>query len=126
MIKFKNLQVKNKSSGLIVTALGRLGLKIGAAGLGFLNGIITARLLGPREFGIYTLLMATTTLVATISVLGLPSLITRQLAAYAVHEQWEMGNAQGANQQEPAMDAFLFSFCYCCSCNSSKAWRIRG
>lgn len=88
MIKLKELLAKIKSSGLIVTALGGFSLKIGAAGLGFLNGIIIARLLGPREFGIYTLLMATTTLAATIATLGVPSLITRQVATYMVQEQW--------------------------------------
>lgn len=90
MTKCKLLFSKIKSSGLIVTALGGFGLKIGAAGLGFLNGVIIARLLGPREFGIYTLMMATTTLAATIATLGLPSLITRQLTTYVVHEQWGM------------------------------------
>lgn len=78
---------KVTASSLIITAIGGFGLKIGAAGLGFLNGVILARLLGPREFGIYTLLMATTMLVATIASLGLPSLITRQVATYVVQEQ---------------------------------------
>lgn len=90
MIKFKKLLAKVKESGLIVTALGGFGLKIGAAVLGFVNGIIIARLLGPREFGIYTLLMATSALAATIATLGLPSLITRQLATYIAKEQWGM------------------------------------
>jgi O-antigen/teichoic acid export membrane protein len=87
-MKLKKLLAKVKASGLIATALGRFGLRIGSAGLGFVNGVIIARLLGPRELGIYTLLMATTTLAATIATLGLPSLITRQLASYVVHGQW--------------------------------------
>lgn len=89
-MKLRNLASKLKKSDLIITALGGFSLKIGAAGLGFLNGIIIARLLGPSEFGIYTLLMATTSLAATIAALGLPMLITRQLATYVVQEQWAM------------------------------------
>jgi len=43
---------------LLKTAAGSFSLKITAAGLGFINSILMARLLTPREFGIYAIIMA--------------------------------------------------------------------
>ena len=47
---------KIQSSNLLATALGGFALKIGAALLDFLNGVMLAKLFGPREFGIYSIL----------------------------------------------------------------------
>ena len=47
-----------------------------------------ARLLEPSELGIYSILIAITSLIATIATLGLPLLITRQLAIYVEKKQW--------------------------------------
>ena len=81
---------KIQSSNLLTTALNGFILKIGAAILGFLNGVFLARLLGTREFGIYSVMMSTTILASTIAALGFPTLITRQSATYVVQQQWGM------------------------------------
>jgi O-antigen/teichoic acid export membrane protein len=76
------------SFSLLRTATGTLGLRIAAGGLAFINGILLARLLGPHEFGIYTLVLTAVTLAATIAALGLPYLATREIASYEAREQW--------------------------------------
>jgi O-antigen/teichoic acid export membrane protein len=73
---------------LLRTAAGSLGLKMGAAGLGFINGILLARLLGPAEFGVYSIVFSAVNVGATLAVLGLPMLVTREVAASAEHGQW--------------------------------------
>lgn len=88
MMQPRELLAKMQLSNLLVTSLGGFTLKIGTAGLIFLNGILLARLLGPREFGIYSIISATVALAATITALGLPTLITRQTAIYVAREQW--------------------------------------
>lgn len=77
-----------RSSLLLKTAVGSFSLKLFGAGLGFVGGILFARILGPRGFGIYTLAMAVITLAASVSALGLPSLLTREIAGYGAREQW--------------------------------------
>lgn len=73
---------------LLRTAAGTLGLKIGAAGLAFLNGILLARLLGPAEFGVYAIVLSTVEFAATLAVLGLPMFATREAAALAENGHW--------------------------------------
>lgn len=70
------------------TAIGSLGLKIGAAGLGLINGVLLARLLGPAEYGVYAIALSGVNLAATVAVLGLPMLVTREVAANAEREKW--------------------------------------
>jgi O-antigen/teichoic acid export membrane protein len=78
------------SFSLLRSATGTLGLRIAAGGLAFVNGILLARLLGPHEFGIYTLVLTAVTLAATIGALGLPYLATREIASYEAREQWAL------------------------------------
>ena len=54
----------------------------------FTSSIILARMLGAKEFGIYSIIMAAAALGATIAALGLPNLITREVAKYETREQW--------------------------------------
>lgn len=77
-----------RGASLLRTAAGSLGLKIGAAGLGFINGILLARLLGPEEFGVYSIVLSAINVGATLTALGLPMLMTREVAASAEHGQW--------------------------------------
>ena len=78
------------NSYLIKTAFGSFGLKIAAAGIGFLSNIILARLLGPKDLGIYTLIISAIALMATLATLGLPSFVTREVAKYNALEEWGM------------------------------------
>jgi O-antigen/teichoic acid export membrane protein len=83
-----NLLSAWRGFALLPTATGSLGLRIAAGGLAFLNGILLARMLGPDELGIYTLVLASVTLAATIAALGLPSLVARETASYQARGQW--------------------------------------
>jgi O-antigen/teichoic acid export membrane protein len=78
------------TSPLAVTASGSLVLRIVGAGLGFLSAVVLARWLGPRDFGLYTLVMAAVSLAATVAALGLPSLLVREVARYGEHKQWNL------------------------------------
>lgn len=73
---------------MLRTAAGILGLKFGAAGLGFLNALLLARLLGPSQFGIYSISLAAVNFAATLAALGLPMLATREAAASAERREW--------------------------------------
>ncbi|HEY0720248.1 MAG TPA: flippase [Gammaproteobacteria bacterium] len=67
-----------------------MALKILGAAFGLLNGILFARLLGPTEFGVYSIVMAAVTLLSTLAVLGLPSLVTREVAVHHSKAQWSL------------------------------------
>lgn len=67
---------------------GVFGLKLAGASLGFMNGVLLARLLGPEEFGVYSLLLAAVNFVTVVVLLGLPTITTREVAASAERGQW--------------------------------------
>lgn len=73
---------------LIRGGAGVFGLKIGAAALSFANGVLLARLLSLESYGIMAMVIAAATTLATLLTLGMPSLLTRELAAYHAHEKW--------------------------------------
>jgi len=73
---------------MLRTAVGTLALRVGAAGTGFINGLLLARLLGPAEFGIYAIVLSAANVAATLAMLGLPVLATREAAADAERGQW--------------------------------------
>src|SRR5688572_18645880 len=73
---------------LIRTGVGSLGLKIGAAALGFINGVLLARLLGPAEFGLYSIILSLINFAATLAVMGLPTFTTREVAASVEYGHW--------------------------------------
>lgn len=82
---------------LLRSATGSFGLRVFGAGLGFINGILLARLLGPAEFGIYAIVIAMANFGATIVLLGLPTLITRDVAACGVGGRWDQLSALVSN-----------------------------
>ena len=69
-------------------SIGSLVQKVFGSALGFINGIVFARLLGPKEFGTLTLVMAFITLGSTIAALGMPLLVTREVSKSKRLEQW--------------------------------------
>ena len=77
-----------RESTLFKTAVGSGSLKVVSAAVGFLSGVVLARLLGLKEFGVYALAMAAINLAATVAALGLPSLVTREVSKYEAREQW--------------------------------------
>lgn len=75
-------------SGLLRQVVGSLGLKMCAAGIGFVNSVLLARILGPSELGVYSIVLSIVNFSATIAVLGLPVLSTREVAAKVEQEAW--------------------------------------
>lgn len=74
---------------LLHTAIGSFCLKLAASGLAFLGSLLLARLLGVKEFGVYAMVMATINVAATVATLGLPALITREVAQSEMRQEWE-------------------------------------
>lgn len=69
---------------------GVVGLRSSAAALGFLNAVILARLLSLESYGILAQVIAAATTLATVLTLGMPQLLTRELAAHQAHDRWSV------------------------------------
>ena len=74
------------STNIRVSAIGSLGIKFFSAFFAFLNGILLARILSVKDFGIYILAFTTLTVLTIPVSLGLPNLITRYISKYEVYE----------------------------------------
>ena len=57
-----------------------VAMKIVGAGIGFVNAILLARILGAREFGLLSLVLAAANLGGTFGALGLPYFITKEVS----------------------------------------------
>lgn len=73
---------------LIKTVIGSAGLRIAGMFFGFLVGVQLARGLGVEGYGIYGLAMAIIALLTVPTEFGLPQLLTREVAAAQVAEDW--------------------------------------
>lgn len=89
-LKTPRLSPNLRTTPLRRAAIGSLGLKIAAAGMGLLNGVLLARMLGPAEFGGYAITMAAVTFLGTLAALGLPALVTREVAVHHARENWPL------------------------------------
>lgn len=69
-------------------AMGILSLRIVNTGLGFLTSLVLSRKLGAANYGAYTYAITLVSLLAVPAVLGLDSLIIRELATHQVRSQW--------------------------------------
>jgi O-antigen/teichoic acid export membrane protein len=72
-------------------ARGSLGVAVLLAGsvlFSFVTGVLLARLLGSAEYGIYAYAMAWVGLLVIPANLGLPSLLTREMAVYQANADW--------------------------------------
>lgn len=56
--------------------------------IGLLNGIILARLLGPANFGTYSVILSLVNFGAILALLGIPMLATRHVAINAEQKSW--------------------------------------
>lgn len=61
-------------------AVASIVIRTTAIGLGFIQAVLTARLLGPEGYGIVAVALSVATVAATLSVLGLGPLAVRELA----------------------------------------------
>ena len=69
-------------------AAGSFALKIVAAGLSFIIGVLLARLLGAEGFGTYAYATAWVSLLSVPSVMGLDKLLVREVAVFEKLRQW--------------------------------------
>jgi O-antigen/teichoic acid export membrane protein len=83
----KILKVFN-SKQIRTAAIGSLSVKFLSALFTFLNSILLARILGLEQFGIYTLVIATTIILTVPNSIGIPNLIIRYVSKYEVTKNY--------------------------------------
>ena len=65
-----------------------LGLRICALALAFIGSILSARLLGPSEYGIYSYVMALIVVLGIPAQAGIPILLVRETSSLHAREEW--------------------------------------
>lgn len=75
---------------LVRAVAGGGALHIAGMAFGFLVGIQLARGLGPAGYGIYGLVMSFVSILSVPVEFGVPSLVTREVAAYSAASNWGM------------------------------------
>ena len=73
---------------LLRSSAAIFALKASAAGLVFLNSVILARMLSINAYGMFSQVLAVVTTIATLLTLGMPSLLTREIAAHHAQQRW--------------------------------------
>jgi len=73
---------------LIKSSIGSLIVKSSGLLLQFVSGILIARSLGASGYGTYAFALATINLIAIPTVMGLPQLITREVAVYHIRSEF--------------------------------------
>ncbi len=68
--------------------LGSMSLKLASVGLTFLTTVLLARLLGPSDYGVYTFVYATISLLSVPSEFGLTTLVARETARGMVSQDY--------------------------------------
>jgi len=68
--------------------VGVMAIRALSMGLGFVVSVVLARLLGVREFGLYSLAMSVLGLLVVPATFGFPQLLVREIAAYRVKGEW--------------------------------------
>lgn len=79
----KWIKIVNSQNIRAATA-GSFIIKFLSAFFTFLSGVLLARMLGVKEFGVYTVAFTTVTLLSVPASLGFPALLTRYLSKYEV------------------------------------------
>jgi len=70
--------------------VGVMVIRALSMGLGFAVSVVLARLLGVREFGLYSLAMSVLGLLVVPATFGFPQLLVREIAAYRVKGEWRL------------------------------------
>ena len=73
---------------LIKAVVGSAGVNMLGMGFGFLVGVQLARSLGAEGYGVYGLAMSIIALLTVPTAFGLPQLLTREVSASQVKEEW--------------------------------------
>ncbi|MEL7834097.1 flippase [Fodinibius sp. Rm-B-1B1-1] len=82
------LKGKDLKSSIFKGSLGSFFIQFGNAILGFLLGVVLARLLGAESYGNYVYVYALISTLAMPTQLGLPNLLVRFVAQYQANEEW--------------------------------------
>lgn len=87
-------------SHLVRSAVGTFGLKVASTGLFFIISVLLGRLLGTAGYGAYSYAIAWVSLLCVPALLGLDTLLTRNIAEYQAQSAWGLmtGLLRRANQ----------------------------
>ncbi|MGD1919937.1 MAG: oligosaccharide flippase family protein [Pleurocapsa sp.] len=88
MTKLLSFLPKKLKNRFVESFAGVMGLKVGASGLGFVLNVLLARFLGATSFGVYTYALAWHDLLIIPALLGLDTLIVREVAVYKTKAAW--------------------------------------
>ncbi len=69
-------------------AISSIVIRVAALALGFVQAILTARLLGPEGYGVVAVALSVVTIAATVATLGLGPLAVREVARLTVRSDW--------------------------------------
>mgnify|MGYP001100775792 CR=1 FL=1 len=75
---------------LLRGAFGSMGVKLLATGLGFLQAVVLARVLGPSAYGVYAFVLSLIALLAVPAQLGLPQVVLRETAKAEAAGSWDL------------------------------------
>jgi O-antigen/teichoic acid export membrane protein len=108
------------ASSLARGTFGTFGLKVASIGLTALTVVLLARLLGAAGYGAYTYAMAWITLLNVPAILGMDTLLVRNIAAYRTQSAWGLmrGLISKANQ------ASLASSLMICALAAAISWLL--
>jgi len=70
--------------------VGVMVIRVLSIGLSFIVSVVLARLLGVREFGLYSLVMSVLGLLVVLATFGFPRLLVREIATYTVKGEWSL------------------------------------
>lgn len=73
---------------MLKTVSGIFVLRVGSIIIGLVNSILLARLLGPANFGIYSVVLSIVNFCAILALLGIPMIATRDVAVNMEYERW--------------------------------------
>jgi len=75
---------------LLRGGLGSVLIKVGNAVLGLTAAVVLARILGPREYGVYAYVFSLVSVLSIPAQFGLPQLLVRETARAEAEEQWTL------------------------------------
>ena len=70
--------------------IGVMAIRALSIGLGFSTSVVLARLLGLREFGLYSLAMSVLGLLGVPATFSFPRLLVREISVYCVKGKWSL------------------------------------